>query len=94
MPLTASSQKTTMAKKIVPAVPKKIRNPRTGNQSMIMFEQAIMAMHETRSSAQNGYEKVISALEGVVKELMGKIDFLNKDRDILMRENYDLRRKN
>lgn len=51
-------------------------------------------MHEKRQHAQNGYEKVISALEGVIEELFQKNDFLAQERQSLIRENCELRKQN
>ncbi len=44
-------------------------------------------MHNNRDAAQNKYLKIIDILEGIIKELIGKNDFLVKDRETLLREN-------
>jgi hypothetical protein len=46
-----------------------------------------------RKETQNSYEKVITALENVIEELFQKIDFYTQDRQLLLQENIELRKK-
>ena len=52
-----------------------------------------MEFGNRRKETQNSYEKVISALESLVEDLFQKIDCLNQDRHILLKENNELRKK-
>ncbi len=52
-----------------------------------------MQFNSRRKETQNSYEKVITALENVIEELFQKIDFYTQDRQLLLQENIELRKK-
>lgn len=65
-----------IAKQIHPqlltSLPKKTQEP----TPLAQFQQAVLQIYDKRRSNQNGYERVISALEQMVEELLVKNECL------------------
>lgn len=67
-----------IAKQIHPKLPSSITHTKEDSKTVACFRNALVQMHEKRQHAQNGYEKVITALEEVIEELFKKNDCLNQ----------------
>lgn len=66
-------------------------SPQTDAQ---VLQQALLALHQKRNKTQTGYESIIGSLKQIIQELLQRNDFLIIERDTLLRENYELRKKN
>jgi hypothetical protein len=87
----ASKVTTKLPSSITPPHSAAAPSPQTDAQAL---QQALLALHQKRSKTQTGYESIIGSLKQIVQELLQRNDFLIVERDTLLRENYELRKKN
>lgn len=69
-----------LSKRVQTKLPQRLIDTKPSFDNHQKLKATLLNIQQNRDHAQNKYEKVISALESIIQELLERNQFLNKDR--------------